>query len=490
MAIRFNSAISFSVPMHVITSGWEQESLFAMWKYVNGLDIYSSPYEIPYSIAFFNWLFYETYGQFISIIHNIFDLSGDWIPTTGRLFSIVGLLFGTIISYSALLSVTNTKNAFLKAVFFLTAIYLMFGPLIGFWGFTIRSDIWGMVLDILAVYLFWRFYGTRPYTAVVLAAIALFCAWSFKHINVYSAVAIGLYLLFSLRIKLLMTLTFVYFLFVSAALYIGSFEYLETLFFRPAIYGFDLEHLWMNLKNFVVKSAPTLIPLLVMVFVFLFSKNMRREILSREPGKYIVISILPIFAFTVFIASKNGAAENYYFVFSFYVALAAAIFMQVIFESKEDSPVENSGPTRTALVVAMITGWNTASLAVLSVLLGVTGVLSVGGTHERLSQIKSCLSEMPTPVFVPDMYASLPWMNPSDEPIILSWNYRLERSLGVPFQHGGVGGLIDSGYFASLLVPETAEELDGSRMEKYRETGKKCIEFNALVRIDGGGEAP
>lgn len=482
MGVRLSSAMSFAYPMHVVTSGWEQESLFAMWKYVYGKDIYTDPYKIPYSIAFFNWLFYESYGTFIILIKSLFGLSDDWIPTIGRGMTLVGLLCGTLVSYQALMVVSGAQSRALRGLFFLVSVYLMFGPLVGFWGFTIRSDIWGMVLDIFAIFLFWRFYPTRPYTAAALAATALFCAWSFKQIDVFSAIAIGLFLLFHLRIRVLIVLTAVYFLFVSVVLLVGSEEYIKTIFLRPAIYGFDLEHFFRNLKNFALKSTPTLFPLVAIVAALVFSESIRKAVFASQAARFVMIGIVPIFILTLLISSKIGAAENYYFVFSFYVALGVAVFLKITLEDEALLSGHRFVALRNTVVYTMLLGWGTAAAAILSVFLGFFGVLSIQSDHDRLSAIKACLQPMPTPVYNQDMYASLPWMNPSEPPIILSWNYRLERKMGLPFERGGVGGLVESGYFVSLLIPENMTKLDGGSLDGYKNTGQTCAGYAILEK--------
>jgi hypothetical protein len=482
MGMRLGSGMSFTYPLHVITSGWEQESLFAMWKYVYGKDVYSDPYKIPYSIAFFNWLFYEVYGTFIAIIKNTLDLSDDWIPTLGRWMTLIGLICGTALSYATLRVMTGARSKALRGLFFLMSVYLMFGPLIGFWGFTVRSDIWAMVLEIAAVFLFWRFYPARPPLAAALAAVALFAAWSFKQIDVFSAIAIGLFLLFHLKIRALAVLTAVYFLLVATVLVVGSEEFISTIFLRPAIYGFDLAHLSMNFKNFVIKSTPTLFPLAVIALALVFSPSIRKAVLAHPPARFVAIALLPIFVLTLLISSKNGAAENYYFVFSFYAVLGVGIFLKIVFEDRTIMDGPRFASFRKTLVTSVVAGWATAAVAVFSVLFGFFGVTSVQDSHERLSAIKTCLHQMPTPVYNQGMYASLPWMNPSKVPIVLSWNYRLERKLGKPFERGGVGGMVRDGYFKSLLVLEGARELDGGSLAGYRDTGRKCAGFSILLR--------
>ena len=188
MGIRLSYLISFTYPVHAVTSGFEQESLFALWKFVKGMTLYSNPYSPPYSIAFFNWLYYQTYGPFTSTLLNILQLGDDWIPAVSRWMSLIGASIGSFMAYKAMVAVTETQSNTMRQLCLCLAIYLMFGPLVGFWAFTIRPDIWGMVFDMSAVFVFWKFYPKHQYRAAIFASILLFCSWSFKHVDIFSAV--------------------------------------------------------------------------------------------------------------------------------------------------------------------------------------------------------------------------------------------------------------------------------------------------------------
>ena len=49
---------------YVLTSGYEEESLFAIWKWINKQAVYGNAFAPPFAQSYFNWLFYFVYGAF------------------------------------------------------------------------------------------------------------------------------------------------------------------------------------------------------------------------------------------------------------------------------------------------------------------------------------------------------------------------------------------------------------------------------------------
>ena len=47
---------------------------------------------------------------------------------------------------------------------------------------------------------------------------------------------------------------------------------------------------------------------------------------------------------------------------------------------------------------------------------------------------------------------------------------------------GGIGGLIDLGYFSTIVI--SSETFDGSGLQRYRLRDEKCGVFNKFKRID------
>jgi len=70
-------------PGTTITSGFEEESLLAVWRGVHGQAVYADPTRLPYAAAYFNWLFYVAYAGAVGPAVQHY---GDAIiPLAGRL---------------------------------------------------------------------------------------------------------------------------------------------------------------------------------------------------------------------------------------------------------------------------------------------------------------------------------------------------------------------------------------------------------------------
>ena len=66
--LRFFLNTSFTQPLHITTSGYEEESLYALWKYLyRPQEVYSDFHNMPFAASYFNWLFYSAYGEFTKI---------------------------------------------------------------------------------------------------------------------------------------------------------------------------------------------------------------------------------------------------------------------------------------------------------------------------------------------------------------------------------------------------------------------------------------
>ena len=184
---RLYYAVSFFEPLQTSTSGAEYESLYVIWKYINGMTIYSDHMKIPFAGTFYNWLYYVFYGELTGGILAALDLADSWIPTITKLITVAGTFVGVGITYLTFgLIASNETGAplwpALKASF---AIFLFMGPLVGFFGMAAQPDIWAMVFDVSAVYVFIRFFALRPLVAVTGFCLLAYIAWSFKQIFVF-----------------------------------------------------------------------------------------------------------------------------------------------------------------------------------------------------------------------------------------------------------------------------------------------------------------
>ncbi len=473
MMIRIESAASLSVPLQLITSGWEQQPLFDIWRVLAGERLYTDTTEIPFVIAFYNWLFYATYALYAEAVMTALVLDEAWLPTVLRSFTLIGLFAGTTIAYLIFVRMTNPRGMTEKVSSFGCAVLLFFGPLVGFWGFTVRPDVWAMVCEILAVLLFWSLRSSRPVAGIVLAAACLFAAWSLKQSNIVTTVVIGLYLLRSqprwhvvLYSALLIAgyaLTFA----IGGEIYIRSLIHTSEVSWNPG----DVPRIAIN---FAVKSVPTLLAVLTMAIVVLRDSNFRRTLLRDPASRFALLGLAVTIVLTVPGTAKAGAAENYYFPVSFFLALTALLGLHAL----------RSAGGRYASIVpwAASLGWGAIIVAIAMVMFGGQGVRSVAFQHPQFTARAACLADLPKPVLTDDQYLSLPWMNPSRPSFILNYNYPLQRAAGIDFEAGGIAGLIGRGYFASLALSHAEAKHDGAALSGYDRRPAPCAGLTIWLR--------
>ena len=78
---RFYNSISIFEIRHVLTSGYEEESLLEIWYNLKKSQLYLNHLEFPYRWTLYNWIFYDFYSLVFTIQKYLFNLSFDWLPT-------------------------------------------------------------------------------------------------------------------------------------------------------------------------------------------------------------------------------------------------------------------------------------------------------------------------------------------------------------------------------------------------------------------------
>jgi len=176
---------------------------------------------------------------------------------------------------------------------------------------------------------------------------------------------------------------------------------------------------------------------------------------------------------------QTGASDNYFFQAALFSAYLTVAGFAVLAEEKSALLRLGTGAGLAALTLA-------AGL----VLGGVIGTKDMRPLHRAHMAIKSCLDELPRPLFVGDVYLSLPWMTPGTEPFVLSFFYNRERALGRPFEGDGIGGRIAAGRFAALAIWEDkisvgsdgVPRFDGASLEGYQRRPGSCVGLVVWLR--------
>lgn len=76
------------------------------------------------------------------------------------------------------------------------------------------------------------------------------------------------------------------------------------------------------------------------------------------------------------------------------------------------------------------------------------------GVNDQIALLKQHLKELPAPIFVTDRACNLPWIQGKAPHFVYSFTYPLDKKAGVKLERGGIGGLIEQGYFETVVVLE------------------------------------
>jgi len=476
MALRVSNTLDFDQALQLITSGAEWESMYPIWKVINGQVLYTDRLKIPYNAVVYNWLFYQSYAAFTGSILNFFSLGDEWLPTVGRHFTLIGIATGIVAAFTIFLRLFETKKGWTKTFCLAFATYIATGPLIGWWTFTIRADIWALTFEMIAIACFLKYYPSRRIKAVLLLAAFCYLAWSFKQINVYAVGGAGLFLLLRRDLPALATLIGAIVSLWGATLVLGGGQYIENILFTDFTIIFSIGHGIFTLTNLAIKTLPSLVILVALLGASIISPDSRRILLRDDTVLLAVCGLFVASLLAIPASFQTGAAENYYFTLSFFMGLAAVAGIAVLTRENASS----LGPIRMVSAV----GWGAFVVVICSVFVGYKGVTDVRSQHIERMAHKRCLDNLPKPFFANYPYYGLPWMTPGNEPFVFSFQYLKERQAGKNFEKGGLGGLITSGRFKALALVQRPppKTFDGASFEDFVYRPDLCAEMSILLR--------
>jgi hypothetical protein len=248
---------------------------------------------------------------------------------------------------------------------------------------------------------------------------------------------------------------------------------------------FLAEQLYRNLSNAGVKLFPIILGFAGVFSVVISSKPWQAVRAPKQtqktrlgPHDILLLALMGI-AISGFItipaSAKQGAAENYYFSLTFFACLAVLSAYRIML-------LKNL--SHNSFYIFITVGWALNFLAVGSVLAGINGVVSTRAVHSSLTSSAQCLRNLnlPQPIFVAHPYLSLPWIYPADQHFVLQTSYSWDRAAGIKMEGGGLGGLIDKGYFASLAISVNKQgQFDGSDLSQYQKIPSSC-NYSIFIR--------
>jgi hypothetical protein len=439
-----------------LTTGFEEESFVALQHAVHGEPVYRDPSRIPYSAAYFNWFFYAAYA--IPVRMAVARYGDSIIPMAGRLVTAVGSLLGAGILACLLGCILQTERRVAAGL----AALVCGGPLIGWWAHTLRPDVWTMTFETGALAVILLRYRPRPIASALCGALLFYLAWSCKQTAIMSLASAGLFLLWRREWRAVLMLGTASVLCWAATFLILGPAYRSALFSAAATNPFYLDVGLTNFLDFLKKT----IPLWLLAGACLIPGDKQDPDSSLAADARLLGAIGVLVSMPVYFAAscKFGAFSNYFFT----PVLLLSLFLAGSLAAH---------PRRLWVAAAFA-----ISLVIqLIVSFGLIGKIDLQPQARDLAAVWAKWQTQPEPRFSVRTNLNAPWLNSNSPPFVLAFSYYIDREAGRRFEGDGIGGLIATGYFESLLLPEaTTGEFDGGSLSHYART--ETIDGLAIYR--------
>jgi hypothetical protein len=425
--------MAFRAGPYIRTSGWEEESLFAIWKRIHGQKVYANPFAPPFAESYFNWLFYWAYGTATAAINHLLQLSPSALPGVARSLTVLLTVLSAALVYALLAPLNALRRVAGSAI-------IALNPLVGFWSVTARPDIAALACDLAGLWCVKK--ACRAGSAwLIPACMAFYGAWAFKQIYVAALLATLLYLFAAGKRAPAIFLGASVGVGFCATLALGTADYRYALLWSQVRLPFSVAEgfhslLWAFLKAPLFGLG--LISVLVMI------RNVHRDLLA--------LTALVSCALMLPASGKLAAADNYFIE-------PAALCSVVLLAADTKWPVI-AGAAAQLLPVAMIFAGAAGQRAAMPI--------------PELALLQTQLAELPGPIVVTVNQGNLPWFQEKPPNFVLAATYAFEHARGAPFAFDGVGGMIRSGRIRVLVCPRSnaAESFDGVVPASLRKIGE------------------
>jgi hypothetical protein len=416
---------------YVITTGGEEESLFSIWKSVQGERVYASPLDPPFAATFYNWLFYWANGRFVVLLSPWFG-SGLALPSIVRLLTLMLTVASGFFVYAFLAPLSLFRRI-------AGSLVITLNPLIGFWSVTARPDMDAMLCDLAGLWCVTK--AKRSSAGWLIPALAAFYgAWAFKQYFIAGLIASCLYLVISARWKLAFLLGAGAAIAFAVTISFGNAEYRHALLpLQLSSFGFSP---LLAITNCLAAAESAPLFAIGLIFV-LTSIRKERQNLFAIAGLISIALMLPA-------SAKQLASINYFFE-------SAALFSVAFLLAWPER-----GVSAAALAQVISPGLKFVILPWLALDVGPLETLTAA-QKPQLALLQPTLRELPGPAVVTIRYANLPWFQDDPPYFVFATTYEFDRARGEPFAFGGISGMIHSGQIKILVCPrsDTKTPFDG-----------------------------
>lgn len=397
---------------YAFTSGMEEESLFAIWKWIHHQPVSGNAFAPPFAQSYFNWLFYWIYGAVGGAALWIGGLESSALPTIARCLTLALTIATGLVVFQLLAPLNFARRIAGSAI-------IAFNPLVGFWSLTTRPDVGALALGMLGAWCIGKSEKARSSAMWVgLAFLAFYFSWAFKQTYLVGFAATFFHFLLARKWK-----TACWFLgaavsAIGLTVALGTAEYRYATLMSQSHIEF-LPSLAGNNALKAILKAPMMVPGLVSVVVCL----------RRDKSNLLALWGMMATPLMLVASAKAAASDNYFFEPA---AICSILFL-----------LEGRHVTFGALAQL---------LSPVLIAAGLVGVLFVKPEPE-LALLRGQLAQMKGTVFVTRIWANLPWFQERPPYLVLATTYLGDRDIGKPFAEGGVQGMIRSGRIQILVTP-------------------------------------
>ena len=450
LLVRIYFAISFVTPYMLATTGYEWESILSILNYVHHQAVYIDPHRIPFSVSYYNWAYYFFYGSITKACLHLLHLDDIWIPTIGRLISIVFALIAGAIYWKTTRNFVNTGTLARGPVALAWCIIAACSPLVGFWAITVRPDMGALALEAAGLYVILCYLKKQDERLIVLAALLFYVAWSFKQSSITMLTGSVLALLLLKHWRAFFTLSGIWWLLVVVTLFVGGPVYRENTLFAQLHLPMTIS---LGLENTRRAAGKNPLFFLSAAAILIASARQIRLLASRPVEAVLALVVLSSCCFAFITSCKNGANDNYYIPAAWAAMLAFALISE-----RMNVPARQVGLVACSLLMV-------CTIALVPA--GLTYFYNYRDHDVTNRNLAIRLSRLPGPAFVTEPYPNLPWVQHYSPHFVIPDTYYFDQAAGIPLEDGGWQGLADQGYFATLVFDEDFTP-SPSILQKYK----------------------
>jgi hypothetical protein len=445
-------------------SGGEPITIYSIWKGVHHLTIYEWPLAYPFTVAPYNYLFYNTYAFYLRLS----GANGADMMMWGRLLTPVFAILGAIAQWKLVQVHLNLRGArsILSLIF---AFGLWFcASIIRYWAITMRPDLAAIAMVMIALWIIVR----QPRFGFAYAGVFFYLAWSFKQSVVMALAGVFLYLLFHKRWRDLFALAAVFAVLAAATLLLGTSVYRYNILVTPRLITWSIRWaLQIAPKSLVANAYWILAP----IALWLAAGARRVDNTVR------MLTIILVLALAGGLAgmTKAGAWDNYLLeafvagstllqiaVFTAQGTLTSALVFFSCIQPAIQLAAPQSGTQRHAL--------------------GTVGIATAVEYAQALT-LRDRLVTLKKPIFTTNEIFSLPWFSTDNRAPALVIDPLFHSATLAICQNGCIEGMLHRGEFPTVMLLSSGDSYQWSMNPKYEKAGEFRVGDNlwSIYELNG-----